>query len=65
MNAELFTKWRLADFQRRDFEALDGGLLHLAGRPVGERRIYIRAWIERTKAGSKDADTAVSVPWFL
>lgn len=54
-----------ADFQRRDFEALDGVLLHLAGQDVGDRDVFRRAWIERTKGGSKDTDAAVSALWLL
>ncbi len=52
----------MADFQRRDFAALDPSLLAIAREEVPPVR---RFWLERTKGGSKDSDVAVSLLWLL
>lgn len=52
----------MADFQRRDFAALDPAFVALAKGtkpPVG------RYWWERTKGASKDTDLAVMLLWLL
>lgn len=53
----------IADFQRRDFAALDPAFIALArGRkpePIS------RLWIERTKGASKDTDLASLVLWLV
>lgn len=51
-----------SEFQRRDFEALDAGMLALSR---GERPEPSRFWLERTKGASKDTDLAVSLLWLL
>jgi hypothetical protein len=52
----------LADFQRRDFAALDTALLALRD---GRKPEPGRFWIERTKGASKDTDLAVALLWLL
>jgi hypothetical protein len=52
----------MADFQRRDFEALDPALVALRNGvqpPLG------RFFLERTKGASKDSDAAVILLWLL
>jgi hypothetical protein len=52
----------MADFQRKDFEALDPALIALA---AGKKPECGRYWWERTKGGSKDSDAAVCLLWLL
>lgn len=52
----------MADFQRRDFAALDPSLLALVR---GDKPPVSRFWIERTKGGSKDSDLATCLLWLL
>src|SRR5215469_18756684 len=52
----------LADFQRRDFAALDRAFLALRN---GQRPTPNRFWLERTKGASKDTDLAVMLLWLL
>ena len=53
---------RMADFQRKDFEAMAPSLHALAaGEPPPTRRF----WLERTKGASKDTDAAVALLWLL
>jgi len=52
----------MADFQRRDFEAIVPALLALA---AGRKPDIGRFWIERTKGASKDTDVAVCLLWLL
>lgn len=52
----------MADFQRRDFEALAPALHALAAGRAADCR---RFWVERTKGGSKDSDAAVALLWLL
>jgi hypothetical protein len=52
----------MADFQRKDFLALDPALVALSR---GEPPLPPRYWLERTKGASKDSDLAVSVLWLL
>jgi hypothetical protein len=51
-----------ADFQRRDFAALDPALAALA---AGAPPLPARFWLERTKGASKDTDAAVMLLWLL
>jgi hypothetical protein len=53
-----------AEFQSRDFAALDPALLALASN-AGKKPAVGRYWIERTKGASKDTDLAVSLLWLL
>jgi len=52
----------VSDFQHRDFEAIDAGMVALSR---GERPEPSRFWLERTKGASKDTDLAVSLLWLL
>lgn len=52
----------MAEFQRRDFKAMDAAFLALVR---GEKPPIGRLWIERTKGGSKDSDLAVMMLWLL
>lgn len=51
-----------ADFQRRDFAALDKAF---SAVQRGERPDTGRLWIERTKGASKDTDLAAMVLWLI
>lgn len=52
----------IADFQRKDFAAIDAALRALrAGRAPNPKRL----WIERTKGASKDSDLASAILWLL
>src|SRR5262245_39847865 len=53
---------RLADFQRRDFAALDPAITALA---CGVTPACRRFWLERTKGSSKDTDAAALILWLL
>src|SRR5262245_5806938 len=52
----------MADFQRRDFAALDSALLALRD---GKTPPTGRYWWERTKGASKDSDLAVALLWLM
>ena len=52
----------LADFQHRDFAALDRAFLALRNR---QQPVPNRFWLERTKGASKDTDLAVMLLWLL
>ena len=52
----------LADFQKRDFAALDPAFQALRHR---QRPACQRFWIERTKGASKDTDLATLLLWVL
>jgi hypothetical protein len=52
----------LADFQKRDFAALDKAFLALRN---GQQPVPNRFWLERTKGASKDTDLAVMLLWLL
>jgi len=52
----------VADFQARDFAAMDPAFLALA---AGNKPEIGRYWLERTKGGSKDGDLAVMLLWLL
>jgi hypothetical protein len=52
----------LADFQRRDFAALDRAFLALRNR---QQPVPNRFWLERTKGASKDTDLAIMLLWLL
>lgn len=52
----------MADFQRRDFAALDRGFLALA---KGEKPEPSRYFFSRTKGASKDSDSAIMLLWLL
>ncbi|MBX9656395.1 hypothetical protein K2Y11_22495 [bacterium] len=52
----------VAEFQRRDFEALDRAVIALVS---GKRPEINRFWWERTKGGSKDSDLAIMVLWVI
>lgn len=52
----------MADFQARDFAAMDPAFLALAR---GEQPPIGRFWWERTKGASKDSDAAVMLLWLL
>lgn len=47
----------MAPYQRRDFEATDGGFLRCMGRHTDAG--FSRAWIERCRSGSKTSDLAI------
>jgi len=53
----------LDDWQRRDFEALDPGLMVAAGRAIGTP--IMRAYLERGRGHSKTTDIAVLCAWAL
>lgn len=52
----------MADFQARDFAALDQGFTALAH---GAKPDPSRYWLERTKGASKDSDLACELLWLL
>jgi hypothetical protein len=52
----------MADFQRRDFQALAPALVAVATGQTPKPR---RAWLERVKSGSKDSDVAAMILWLL
>lgn len=51
-----------ANFQRRDFAAIDRAFMALA---KGEKPNPGRLWIERTKGASKDTDLAAACLWLI
>lgn len=53
----------MADFQAKDFKALDAGFVALQRRRLP--RPINRYWLERTKGASKDSDLAVMILWLL
>jgi hypothetical protein len=52
----------MANFQRRDFAAMDSALMALS---AGTKPEPSRFWWERTKGASKDTDAAVQILWLL
>jgi len=52
----------IADFQAKDFSALDGSFISLQN---GKKPELNRFWIERVKGGSKTSDIATLMLWLL
>jgi hypothetical protein len=55
----------LDDWQRKDFEALDGAWLRCVGYKPKDQAAPSRAWLERPRGHSKSSDIAVMAVWAL